>query len=427
MITRRAFLRNAAGVTGGVVALQALQACGGGAGGSGADALEVSWWGGSVRDKLTQQVLKLYGQKHPKESVTGQFASWSGYWQKMSTLAAGGSLPDVIQMDPSYIGEYTNRGQITDLTKYKSNLKLADFDRGQLGTGVVGGKLTGISLGGNIVTMLYNASALQKAGMSSPPDTTDWDGYATYLSKLKKRLPSGMYPADDSSGFGDGLQVWARQHGEMFTPDGKLAVTKAVVHDWLQYWSDLRKAKLIVPGPITAAATQIGTPDAEPIAKGQCAFTQSYSNFLGQYQVLMKDRIGLARLPKGQRVGDYVQASMYFSVSANASNPSEAADFIKFCIHDPAAAKTLGVDRGVPASAATRKELRPTLKPYDAAQIDFVDKVGPLTRAKQVDPPSVGEVFDALTRVSQSVALGQATVESATTTFMQQSEKALGS
>ena len=263
--------------------------------------------------------------------------------------------------------------------------------------------------------------------MASPPDTIDWDGYATYLSKLKKRLPAGMYPADDSSGFGDGLQVWARQHGEMFTPDGKLAVTKAVVHDWLQYWSDLRKAKLIVPGPITAAATQIGTPDAEPIAKGQCAFTQSYSNFLGQYQVLMKDRIGLARLPKGQRVGDYVQASMYFSVSANASNPSEAADFIEFCIHDPAAAKTLGVDRGVPASAATRKELRPTLKPYDAAQIDFVDKVGPLTRAKQVDPPSVGEVFDALTRVSQSVALGQATVESATTTFMQQSEKALGS
>jgi multiple sugar transport system substrate-binding protein len=427
MTTRRAFLRNAVGVTAGAMALPALQACGAGGSGSSSDDLEVSWWGGSVRDKLTQKVLKLYEKKHPKENVTGQFASWSGYWQKMSTLAAGGSLPDVIQMDPSYIGEYTDRGQIMDLSKYKSMLELGDFDSGQLETGMVKGKLTGISLGGNIVAMLYNSSALQRAGTEPPPDSVDWDGYATYLSKLKKHLPSGMYPADDSSGFGDGLQVWARQHGEMFTPDGKLAVTKMVVHDWLQYWADLRKAKLIVPGAISAAATQIGTPDAEPIAKGQCVFTQSYSNFLGQYQVLVKDKIALARLPKGNKVGDYVEASMYFSVSAKASNAKEAVDFIKFCIHDPAAAKTLGVDRGVPGSAATRNGLKSSLKPYDAAQIDFLDKVGPLTRAKEVDPPSVGEVFDALTRASQAVSLGKASVDSATSTFMEQAQKALGS
>lgn len=424
MTTRRAFLRNAVGVTAGAVA---LQACSGGGSGSGSDQLEVSWWGGSVRDKLTQKTLKLYEKKHPKETVSGQFAAWSGYWQKMSTLAAGGALPDVIQMDPSYIGEYTNRGQIMDLSKYKSRLDLGDFDKGQLETGTVNGKLTGVSLGGNIVAMLYNSSALQRAGMSPPAASVDWDGYATYLSQLKRRLPAGMYPADDSSGFGDGLQVWARQHGEMFTKDGKLAATKTVVRDWLQYWADLRKAKLIVPGSVSVAATQIGTPDAEPIVKGQCAFTQSYTNFLGQYQVLVKDKIALARLPKGQQVGDYVEASMYFSVSSKASNAAEAVNFISFVIHDPVAAKTLGVDRGVPGSAATRKQLKPSLKPYDAAQIDFLDSVGPLTRAKEVDPPSVGEVFDALTRASQAVSLGQQSVGAATTMFMEQAEKALGS
>jgi multiple sugar transport system substrate-binding protein len=412
------------GVTAGAVA---LQACSGGSSGSSSDQLEVSWWGGSVRDKLTQKTLKLYEKKHPKEHVSGQFAAWSGYWQKMSTLAAGGALPDVIQMDPSYIGEYTNRGQIMDLSKYKSTLKLGDFDTGQLETGMVKGKLTGISLGGNIVAMLYNSSALQRAGMAPPADNVDWDGYATYLSQLKKHLPADMYPADDSSGFGDGLQVWARQRGEMFTKDGKLAATKAVVQDWLQYWADLRKAKLIVPGAVVAAATQIGTPDAEPIVKGQCALTQSYSNFLGQYQVLVKDKIALTRLPKGSQVGDYVEASMYFSVSSKASSAAEAVDFISFVIHDPVAAKTLGVDRGVPGSAATRKQLKPSLKPYDAAQIDFLDKVGPLTRAKEVDPPSVGEVFDALTRASQAVSLGQETVGAAATMFMQQATKALGS
>lgn len=427
MTTRREFLRNTVGVTAGAVAFPLLQACSGGDGGH--DELEVSWWGGSVRDKLTQKVLKLYEKKHPKATVTGQFAAWSGYWQKMSTLAAGNSLPDVIQMDPSYIGEYTNRGQIIDLTKYKSGaLRLGDFDKGQLETGVVNGKLTGISLGGNIVSMLYNSSALQRAGMSPPAADVDWDGYATYLSQLRKKLPDDVYPADDSSGFGDGLQVWARQRGEMFTKDGKLAVTKTVVHDWLQYWEDLRKAKLIVPGTVVAAATQIGTPDAEPIVKGQCVFTESYTNFLGQYQVLVKDKIALARLPQGgTQVGDYVEASMYFSVSAKSSNVEEAVDFISFCTHDPDAAKILGVDRGVPASAATRKRLRPTLKPYDAAQIDFIDKVGPLTREKEVDPPSVGEVFDALTRVSQAVSLGKQSVDAATTSFMEQAQKALGS
>jgi multiple sugar transport system substrate-binding protein len=409
------------------MAFPLLQACGGG--GRGHDQLEVSWWGGSVRDKLTQKILKQYEKKNPKENVTGQFAAWTNYWQKLSTLAAGSSLPDVIQMDPSYIGEYTDRGQIVDLTKYKSDpLRLGDFDKGQLETGVVGGKLTGISLGGNVVAMLYNASALQRAGVPPPAADIDWDAYATYLSRLKKRLPDNVYPADDSSGFGDGLQVWARQRGEMFTKDGKLAVTKSVVHDWLQYWADLRKAKLIVPGTVAAAAAQIGTPDAEPIVKGQCVFTDSYSNFLGQYQVLVKDKIALARLPQGgKQVGDYVEASMYFSVSAKASNVEQAVEFISFCIHDPVATKTLGVDRGVPASAAVRRQVRPSLKPYDAAQIDFIDKIGPLTRQKEVDPPNVGEVFDALTRVSQAVSLGKQSVDAATTSFMEQAQKALNS
>lgn len=429
MTTRRGFLRNAVGVAAGAMTLPMLQSCAGGVAQTKKDNLEVSWWGGSVRDKLTQKILKLYQQKHPKDAVTGQFAAWSGYWQKMSTLAAGGSLPDVIQMDPSYIGEYTDRGQIMDLSKFKGDpLKLGDFDKGQLETGVVKGKLTGISLGGNVVSVLFNSSALQRAGVAPPAENVDWDGYATYLSQLKKKLPTGVYPADDSSGFGDGLQVWARQHGEMFTKDGKLAATKTVVHDWLQYWDDLRKAKLIVPGSIAAAAAQIGTPDAEPIVKGQCVFTESYSNFLGQYQVLVKDRIALARLPQtGSRAGDYIEASMYFSVSAKATNVEEAVNFISFFIHDPTAAKTLGVDRGVPGSAATRQLIKPTLKPYDAAQIEFLDKVAPLTRAKAVDPPNVGEVFEALTRASQAVSLGKESVDGATSMFIQEAQQALGS
>jgi multiple sugar transport system substrate-binding protein len=136
----------------------------------------------------------------------------------------------------------------------------------------------------------------------------------------------------------------------------------------------------------------------------------TWSNFLGQYQILMKDSLGMMRLPTGgSQVGDYVKVSMMFSISAKSDHPDDAATFIDYFIHNADAVKVLGLERGVPASASVRDALKPSLKPYDAGQVEFFDK------------------FSGKTRAAQSIPLSKKSVSAAAEKFMEESEKAVTS
>ena len=430
MISRRKFVQAGLGVGAGAVLSSFLASCGGVAGGgSSGDDVQVAWWGGSDRAKRTQDVIDLFTKSDSKVKLSGQFSAWNGYWQKLDTEAAGGGLPDLIQMDMGYIGQYTKRQQILDLTELgKSTLDLADFDKSQLAQGTVDGKLYGISLGGNMDAAFYNTTALTTAGAKVPADDTTWDGFASWCSKIAKSLPSGMYPADDPSGSTPPFEVWIRQtHDETWTAAGKLSYTVDDVTAWFTYWSDLRKAKLIVPGTVAAEALQNGTNQGAPLVTGKAASSMTWSNFLGQYQILTKNKLAMGRLPLGRQTGDYIKASQLWSLSAKTKKSDEVGAFIKFFLHDADAIKILGLERGVPASAKARELVKPSLESYDQAQIDFFDTYSPKTRAKKVlEPATAGDVGAAFTRAAQSISLTNKTPKQAAQTYMDEAQKALG-
>ncbi|HEY8790705.1 MAG TPA: hypothetical protein VIM10_16470 [Actinopolymorphaceae bacterium] len=432
MISRRHFVHAGLGVGAGAVLSSFLASCAGVAGGGssgGGKELQVAWWGGNDRAKRTQDVIDLFKKSDSSVKVSGQFSAWAGYWQKLDTEAAGGGLPDVIQMDMGYIGQYTKRQQCLDLTQMgDATLDLADFDKNQLAQGKVDGKLYGISLGGNIDAAFYNTTALTTAGAKVPADDTTWDGFASWCSKIAKSLPSGMYPADDPSGSTPPFEVWVRQrHDEMWTADGKLGYTVDDVKDWFTYWAELRKAKLIVPGTVAAEALQNGTNQGAPLVTEKAASSMTWSNFLGQYQILTKNELAMGRLPLGDQPGDYVKASQLWSASAKTEQTDTVAAFIKFFLHDEAAIKVLGLERGVPASAKARELLKPDLESYDKAQIDFFDTTSPKTRAKKVlEPATASDVGAAFTRAAQSISLTNKTPAEAAMTYMDEAQKALG-
>ena len=71
------------------------------------------------------------------------------------------------------------------------------------------------------------------------------------------------------------------------------------MQDWIQFWADMRRAKITVPPEVAAAAAQNGTPAGSTIATGKSVFLITWSNFIGQYQLLMKDQVGMMRDPTG--------------------------------------------------------------------------------------------------------------------------------
>lgn len=443
VLTRRQFNRTGATVVLGVGAAALLDACGFGGGGAPASSnssgafsipktanLQIGWWGSAGREVLTNKVFALMKQKYPGWTIAGQFQAFSDYWIRMNTLAAAGGLPDVFQQSVSYITQYATNNEMLVLDKYRPALHLDDFDKGQLQQGVINGKLVGISLGGNMQAFCYNKSAVQRAGQPLPSSETTWEGFATYCSKLQRHLPSGMAALNDDSGSMPPFVVFARQlRGEVFSKDGKLQLKKSDVQDWLQYWADLRKAGLLTSPSDTAAEIASGTTNTDAIATGKSVFLETWSNFGSQYQALMKDTVAMIRVPQGARgteVGDYTQASQLFSVAATTKQPDAAVAFIDFFIHNPAAAKVLGVDRGVPASAATRKAITPTLASPDREQVAFLTQYGKLTRSLPfLDPPGSGDVYTALTNASQSISLSHTSVADASSKFMEDAEQAL--
>jgi multiple sugar transport system substrate-binding protein len=445
MLTRRGFTRAGLSLAAAAGIWPLLDACGFASGGTpsgqssggttkvtSAD-LQMGWWGGADRAKRTQQVMELFKQQHAGWTLAGQSTSFGDYWTKMNTQAAASGLPDVMQMDMAYIGRYVQSKQLRPLDTYRETFDLGDFDKNQLAQGTVGGKLYGVSLGGNIGATMYNKSAIQRAGLSLPADDFTWESLATFLSNLSKKLPAGMYPIDDP-GFSIGViasfEIWIRQHRqELWTKDGKLAFKSSDAQDWFQYWSDLRKAKLVVPPDVAAAAAQNGTPAASTLATGKSVFLITWSNFIGQYQILMKDEVGMMRDPagpKGSLIGDYVKASQLFSIPSTSKSAAAAAELIAFFIHDAGAAKVLGVERGVPGSSRTRSAIQPTLQASDQAQIGYFDNLSKRTRPKTVlDPAGTGDVQTALTNAWQSIALSGVSVADATRKFMEDAGRAL--
>jgi multiple sugar transport system substrate-binding protein len=61
--------------------------------------LSMIWWGSQNRHNRTIQTIDLYMEKNPNVVMTYEFAGWGDYWTKVTTMAAGGMLPDVMQQD----------------------------------------------------------------------------------------------------------------------------------------------------------------------------------------------------------------------------------------------------------------------------------------------------------------------------------------
>lgn len=451
MVTRREFLRLAAGA-GAVAATAPLVGVSAGAATRSKAAgspvpktadIEVAWWGGTTRDARTEGVIELFEKIHPGWHLTPFFSNFSDYFDAMNVRAAANNLPDVLQLGGSYVPEYANEHQLLSLDRYsygdpadryKSGnvIDLEGFDTGQLLGGTVGRHLYAVTLGGNMPAVVYNKSMLAKAGMQPPPKGYSWADFANYLAELKKSLPKGVYPCDDNSGTGGPvMQVWVQQkYQHMYTRSGQLSFGVPELEGYFQYWAALRAKGLIVPGTLEAAAIENGTNEGNPLVLGQAAFTFIWSNYLSQYQPLMKDTIGMIRYPlgpKGSLVGDFTQASQFFSVSAHSKAPYVAAEFINFCVNNGHAVQALGVERGIPAAVRNEKVVlaSPRLTASDRAEVAFESEYGPLTRGQPVAPGKSGALTTIFQNAAQDIALGTASVTDASEQAMSLAQKAL--
>jgi multiple sugar transport system substrate-binding protein len=381
--------------------------------------LRLTFWGGQARADRTYGVTDLYQAAKPGTTIEGEFLAWNDYWPKLATQTAGGNAPDIIQMDYRYIVEYAKRNAIAPLDEFVGGvLKLDDFDADQLEGGKVDGSLYGISLGANSVATLINTTAFEEAGVEPP--TNDWT-YEEIMTKgeaFNSADPrNGMKMMSDGSYTEPMLDNWLRQKGlALYTADGKLGFTADEMIEWFTMWNQFRDAGVIVAAEDQALDT--GPLETTMLVTGKSALMPSNSNQLVGYQALVKDSLnmcGYPRLAAGVGGGHYRKPSMFFSVGGSSANKEAAADFLNFFVTDPEAAKLLGVERGIPCSAAVRDVVAPTLDETNQIALNFVANLGDLLGPLPPPPPAAaGEIDISLLRtLGQEVAFGARSPEDA--------------
>ena len=62
--------------------------------------LRFRWWGGDARNEATIQVIEQFEALYPNVTIEYEPGSADGYHDKLATELAGGTAPDIVQIDP---------------------------------------------------------------------------------------------------------------------------------------------------------------------------------------------------------------------------------------------------------------------------------------------------------------------------------------
>ncbi|GAB2704057.1 ABC transporter substrate-binding protein [Paenibacillus thermoaerophilus] len=378
--------------------------------------LRVAWWGGQARHDYTLKVIDLYKQKNPHVTIETEYAAFDDYWKKLAPQAAANNLPDVFQMDISYLTQYGGRGQLEDLQPLidKKLIDTSSISETTLSGGKVDGKLYAFTAGVNALAQITDAEALKKMGITLSKDWT-WDDLDKMAATVKANGKiMGGYRHDVFFAY------YLRTVGQkMYAADGTqlgYADDKPFIDYFTRYQKWYDSGVLL---SLDKEATKKGTPEEDEMVPGNSVSSNGWSNqFLGLANAV-KRPLELQPLPgPGAKEGLFLKPSMYFSIPKSSKVKEEAAKFIDFFINDIEANKIIKGERGVPVSSKVKEALKPLLTENEVKVFDYVAWAE--QNSSPMDPPNpVGsiEVEKLLKDISEQILYKKISVEDAAKKF----------
>ncbi|HZG55718.1 ABC transporter substrate-binding protein [Paenibacillus sp.] len=379
--------------------------------------LRMAWWGGQPRHDYTLKVIELYEKANPHVTIEPEYANWDDYWKKLAPQAAANELPDIIQMDLSYLTQYGGNGQLEDLTPYLgAQIDTANISDNAIQGGAIGGQVFGFNLGVNTLQVHYDPGLLKQAtGLDKLPDGWTW---ADYEKLALQAAQAGLY-------FDTGLKpevffnYFLRTKGEtLYSADGTSLGYEddALFVEYFGLTKRLSDAKATPKPDVTA---QIKGVEDDLMVKKQAVSVWQWTNqYIGIQQVAGRE-LAMHPLPGPEaNKGLFLKPSMFFSISKNSKQKEEAAKFISFFVNDVEANKLILGDRGVPVSSVVKEELKPSLSPEQAKVFDFVAWAESNSSAGDPpDPLGAAEVMAAFKTYDEMMKFGQISAEDAAKEF----------
>jgi oligogalacturonide transport system substrate-binding protein len=327
--------------------------------------LRFAWWGADARHKATLAAMDRYHELHPNITLEGEYSAIDTYYSRLVTQFAGGTAPDIIQIDYPWITDFASQGTFFEnLNDYRDILKLDKFDPAYLKGWCYNGpdRLEGLPFVLNGYTMMYNKNVVTLGGIDlNDTSLWSWDKLVEEGVKFKAKYPDYVYLHTDPQTLEKNIfkpYLIQTYGGQYINSDYTIPFTRANVVQAYRFLLELLDKGLIQPQSETAAYD--GKIDQNPAwANGKAAICIRWVTDLIQLLNPNVD-MGVARLPVIQGAKDTAincKPGMLATIYSGSKYKREAAEFINWMLTDSAAVGVLRDTRGVPANPEARKQL----------------------------------------------------------------------
>ncbi|SHN22548.1 ABC transporter substrate-binding protein [Gracilibacillus kekensis] len=400
--------------------------------GEGKVELRMLWWGSQDRHDRTLEVIDLYMEENPNVEISAEFTGWDGYWEKMATQAAGGNLPDIVQMDYKFLAEYAGKGLLADLSEHVDSgaLDLSDVEDTYIGGGYIDDQLFAINIGANAHAIAVDNAMFEEAGLEPFEPGYTWEDLKETSKKLSENLGDGVYGVHPMAGV-MGFKHYLRQNGQWLYSDDGTALgyeDDQILIDYLQITADMLESGGAAPPEVFMDAD--ANVEQFPIVTEDTAITMDiHSNQLIALESAAGRPLDLMLQPtlEGGELGHYIKPGQFLSVSNDSTEQEEAAKFISFFTNSIEANDILNAERGVPIATAVREHLKENASDAGKKMFEYVELAQEYSR--EIDPPDpqgateIESLFE--NEVQDPIHYGEITPEEAAKNFREKASEIL--
>jgi oligogalacturonide transport system substrate-binding protein len=392
-----------------------------------ATVLRFAWWGGAARHQATLKAIAAFEQRHPGVKIKAEYMGFNGYLERLTTQIAGGSEPDVMQINWAWLAMFSKRGKgFADLNAYKPLLALDQFSAEDLATGMVAGRLNALPVSYTARVLLWNQASFDRAGLALP---RTWDELFASGQVFRRKLGDQAYPLDGE--LYDMLllaQAYVQQkHGTPFVDpkQPQVAMSPAAALEWVQVYKRLVDGHVATPLPLRASlgGAEKPTEQQQDWVVGNWAgnFTWDSAIMLRAGTLDRGQRLALGdfpALPGAKNSGMFGRPALMYAVGRNSRHAEMAARFVNFLLTDVDAAQILGRTRGAPSAAAPLAALLRDHK-LPPLELQARQQIEALRSAGRIDLPSPlfehARMQKFMREVFETVAYGKTTDQDAAT------------